>query len=53
MGLKIKPASLWTFLTGADSQHQQASELGDNPVLWGWEPPGPKINKSAGESDQR
>lgn len=53
MGLKIKPASRWAFLTGASSQRQQASELGDNPVLLDWEPQGPKINKSAGESDQR
>lgn len=53
MGLKIRLASRWAFLTGASSQRRQASELGDNPVLWGWEPRGPKINKPAGESDQR
>lgn len=53
MGLKIKRASCRVFLRGASSQRRQASELGDNPVLSGWEPRGPKINKSAGESDQR
>lgn len=53
MGLKIKPASRQATLTGAGSQHQQASELGDKPELSGWEAQGPKINKSAGESDQR
>jgi len=53
MGLKIKPPSCQVLLTGAGSQHRQASEWGDSPVLSGWEPRGPKINKSTGESDQR
>lgn len=56
MGLKIKSASHRAFLMGALSLsqllHWQASDLGVNPVLSGWEVRGPKINKSSGESDQ-
>lgn len=52
MGLKIKPASCREFVKGAGSQLQEASELGGNRVLLGWQAGGPKINKSAGESDQ-
>lgn len=52
MGLKIKRTSCLEFLKGAGSQLQEASELGGNLVLLGWQARGPEINKSAGESDQ-